>query len=40
MNAVIYGLSEESIRTAAEQAIETVRVQYGLTRETAQEKKS
>jgi len=39
MNAVIYGLSEESIRTAAEQAIETVRVQYGLTRETAQEKK-
>jgi hypothetical protein len=33
MNAVIYGLSEESIRTAAEQAIEAVQVQYGLTLE-------
>jgi hypothetical protein len=33
MNAVIYGLSEESIRTAAEQAVEEVRVQYGLIRE-------
>jgi hypothetical protein len=32
MNAVIYGLSEESIRTAAEQAIDAVQVQYGLTR--------
>ena len=33
MNAVIYGLSGQSIRTAAEQALEAVQVQYGLTRE-------
>ena len=33
MNAVIFGLSEDSIRTAAEQALETVQGKYGLTRE-------
>ena len=38
MNAVIYGLSEESIRTAAEQAIDAVQDQYGLTREPGQAK--
>jgi hypothetical protein len=38
MNAVIFGLSEESIRKASEQAIEAVQVQYGLTRDKAQEK--
>jgi hypothetical protein len=39
MNAVIYGLSEESIQTAAEQAIDTVQDQYGLIREPAKEHK-
>jgi hypothetical protein len=38
MNAVIFGLAEESIRAVAEQAIEAVQVQYGLTRERAPEK--
>ena len=38
MNAVIYGLSEQSIRTAAEQALESVQVRYGLTREPGPEK--
>ncbi|HUJ18183.1 MAG TPA: hypothetical protein VL197_09365 [Nitrospirota bacterium] len=38
MNAVIYGLSEESIRKASEQAIEAVQVQYGLNRDQAKEK--
>jgi hypothetical protein len=35
MNAVIYGLAEQSIRTAADQALEAVQAQYGLTREPA-----
>jgi hypothetical protein len=38
MNAVIYGLSEEAIRMAAEQAIEAVQVQYGLIPELASKK--
>lgn len=33
LNAVIYGLSEQAIRTAAEQALEAVEIRYGLTRE-------
>ncbi|HET7319755.1 MAG TPA: hypothetical protein VFK23_11510 [Nitrospirota bacterium] len=38
MNAVIYGLSEYSIRTSVEQGIEAVQIQYGLTLVTAQGK--
>jgi len=33
INAVIYGLPEASIKMATEQALETVRVQYGLNQE-------
>ena len=33
LNAVIFGLAEASVRKAAEQAMEAVVVQYGLTRE-------
>lgn len=37
LNAVIYGLAEQAIRTATEQALEAVQVQYGLTQEKGQE---
>jgi len=39
MNAVIFGLSEQSIRTATERALDAVQAQYHLTREQAPENK-
>jgi hypothetical protein len=38
MNAVIYGLAEQALQAASEQALEAVQVQYGLKQVTAQGK--
>ena len=38
MNAVVYGLAEEALRKATEQALEAVQVQYGVTLVSAQGK--
>src|SRR5512147_3208905 len=38
MNAVVYGLAEEALRKATEQALEAVQVQYGVAQVSAQGK--